>query len=74
MELDGDDDGERLWEKGDPLVMLIQREEKTCAGFVSLITTRLFGENAAACRRRRRKAQMSVKKTRRCDSYIEEKR
>jgi hypothetical protein len=74
MGLNGDDDGERLWEKGDPVVILIRREERTCAGCVSLVTTRLFGENAAACRRRRRKAQMSVKKTRRCDSYIEEKR
>lgn len=57
------------WEKGDPLEILIRRENKTCAGCAFLKTDKLFNTTAVACRKRKRKAQMSIEKMKRCELY-----
>jgi hypothetical protein len=60
---------EMQWEKGDPLEILIRRENKTCAGCVFLRSDKLFNTTAVACRKRKRKAEMSVSKMKRCELY-----
>lgn len=60
---------DKRWERGDPLEILIRRESKTCAGCLYLKTDKLFNTTAVACRKRKRKAQMSIEKMKRCDLY-----
>ncbi|CAB3730842.1 hypothetical protein [Paraburkholderia rhynchosiae] len=57
------------WERGDPLEILIRRERRTCAGCIFLKTDKLFNTTAVACRKRKRKAELSVDKTKRCELY-----
>ncbi|WP_109477689.1 hypothetical protein [Paraburkholderia sp. C35] len=63
------DKGEAKWEKGDPLEILIRRENRTCAGCVFLKTDRLFNTAAVACRKRKRKAELCIDRMRRCELY-----
>jgi hypothetical protein len=65
------DDEEKLWEKGDPLRILISRESKTCKGCAFLKTDKLFNTTAVACTKRRRKAELSIEKMKRCDGYTD---
>ncbi|MFD1558336.1 hypothetical protein ACFSHT_22345 [Paraburkholderia silviterrae] len=60
---------EPRWEKGDPLRILLKRESRTCAGCAYLKTDRLFNTTAVACHKRKRKAELSVEKTRRCELF-----
>lgn len=52
-----------------PLEILIERESGTCKGCVHLRTDKLFNTAAVACRKRKRKAELSVDRTRRCETY-----
>lgn len=63
------DEKEKLWERGDPLDILIRRESRTCAGCIYLKTDKLFNTTAVACRKRKRKAEMGIEKMKRCDLY-----
>jgi hypothetical protein len=62
-------DDDPKWERGDPLEILIRRENRTCAGCVFLRTDKLFNTTAVACRKRRRKAELDVAKMKRCELY-----
>lgn len=62
---------EKPWELGDPLEILLKRERKTCAGCCFLKTDKLFNTTAVACTKRRRKAEMSIEKMKRCDLYTD---
>ena len=55
----------------DPAIVLEEKQNRTCAGCAFLKTDKLFNTTAVACTKRRRKAELSIEKMKRCDGYTD---
>jgi hypothetical protein len=55
----------------DPMIVLQRKQERTCAGCVSLIVQRYMGVRKFVCRRGKHKASTDIQEMRRCKAYAE---